>query len=85
MVQTVTITIDQLMEIDIAARYAQAYLRKIRQWKDGKIELAIEGQDPPYCPDDEELMEEIKRIKTLISQMDKIDRPDPVWDDIDNS
>ena len=41
--KTITITEDQLWEIDRAARYAQCYLRKLRQWKEGKIELAVEG------------------------------------------
>ena len=72
MTKTITITEDQLWEIDRAARYAQAYLRKLRQWKEGKIELAVEGCDPPYCPDNEELEAETKRIETLIEEMDAL-------------
>ena len=72
MTKKITITDDQLYEIDNAIRYAQAYLRKIRQWKEGKIELAVEGCDSPYCPDDDELKSEMTRIQELISQMDAL-------------
>lgn len=72
MTKNITITEDQLYEIDNAIRYAQAYLRKIRQWKEGKIELAVEGCDSPYCPDDDELKSEMTRIQSLIAQMDAI-------------
>ena len=69
---SITITEDQLWEIDNALRLAQAYLRKVRQWKEGKIELAVEGCDPPYCPDDEELKSETERLETLIKEMDAL-------------
>ena len=72
MTKNITITEDQLYEIDNAIRYAQAYLRKIRQWKEGKIELAVEGCDSPYCPDDDELKSEMTRIQSLIAQVDAI-------------
>ena len=72
MTKTITITEDQLWEIDVAVRYAQAYLRKVRQWKDGKIELAVEGADPPYCPDDDELKSEVDRILKLKDEMDDL-------------
>ena len=69
---SITITEDQLWEIDNALRLAQAYLRKVRQWKEGKIELAVEGCDPPYCPSDEELKSETVRLETLIQEMDAL-------------
>ncbi len=72
MTKTVTITDDQLWEIDNALRLAQAYLRKVRQWKEGKIELAVEGCDPPYRPSDDELKEETERLETLIKEMDAL-------------
>jgi hypothetical protein len=72
MTKTITITEDQLWEIDVAVRYAQCYLRKLRQWKEGKIELAVEGCDPPHCPDDDVLKDEMDRMITLKNEMDDL-------------
>ena len=65
-------TDDQLYDVATAARYAQAYLRKMRQWKDGKVELAVEGCDPPYMMEDEELEREEAAVSRLISEVDNL-------------
>ena len=33
-----------------AAKYGQAYARKLKQYAQGKINLAVEGTEPPYNP-----------------------------------
>ena len=43
------------MDAELAAKLAICYLRKMRQWNEGKIDLAVPGEDPPYRMDDEEI------------------------------
>jgi hypothetical protein len=63
---------NQLYMAAKAARYAQAYLRKLKQWKDGKIELTVEGCDPPYCPSIDELEAEMADISQFIDDVDDL-------------
>jgi hypothetical protein len=65
-------TDNQLYDMAAAARYAQAYLRKMRQWKDGKIDLAVEGCEPPYMMKEEELSTEETRVARLIDEVDEL-------------
>jgi hypothetical protein len=65
-------TDDQLYDMAAAARYAQAYLRKMRQWKDGKIDLAVEGHEPPYMMGEDELSQEEARVARLIDEVDEL-------------
>ena len=41
--------------VDDAAKLAICYLRKMRQWNEGKIDLAVPGEAPPYRMTDEEI------------------------------
>jgi hypothetical protein len=43
----------------------------MRQWKEGKINLAVEGCDPPYMMSDEELEREDKRAWALLQWVDE--------------
>ena len=48
-----------------AAGYAICYLRKMRQWNEGKIDLSIPGEDPPYRMSDEEINEAMELMCDL--------------------
>lgn len=43
------------MDAELAARLAICYLRKMRQWNQGKIDLAVPGEDPPLRMTAEEI------------------------------
>ena len=61
---------DKYYDMATAAQYAMQYLRKMRQWKEGKINLAVEGCDPPRMMSDEELAEQEKMVWDLIGCLD---------------
>ena len=65
-------TEDQLYDLSAALRHAQSYLRKMKQWKDGKIDLTVEGCDAPYMMGDEELLSEQERVWGLIEHVDSL-------------
>lgn len=65
-------TDDQLYDMADAARYAQAYLRKMRQWKDGKIDLTVKGCEPPYMMDEDQLSDAEERMARLIDEVDEL-------------
>lgn len=61
---------DKYYDMATAAQYAMQYLRKMRQWKEGKIDLAVPGCDPPRMMSDEELAEQEKMVWKLIGCLD---------------
>lgn len=61
---------DKVYEMATAAQYAMQYLRKMRQWKEGKIDLAVPGCDPPRMMSDEELAEQERMVNDLIAYLD---------------
>ena len=65
-------TDDQLYDLSAALRYSQSYLRKMSQWKNGKIDLTVEGCDPPYMMGDDELKREEERVTKLIVYVDSL-------------
>jgi len=48
-----------------AATLAICYLRKMRQWNEGKIDLAVPGEPPPYRMDQAELDEAMEQMIAL--------------------
>ena len=63
---------DQLYAIGIASRQSICYLRKLRQWREGKIDLTIEGYDPPYMPSMDEIKEEMDMMCQLRDWVDDL-------------
>ena len=59
---TLTLTDEQLIELESALKLSVCYLNKMKQWKQGKIELAVEGCDPPRVLGDDEIMNEMVSI-----------------------
>lgn len=63
---------NQIYSASVASRYAICYLRKLRQWREGKIDLSIEGCDPPYMPTLEEIEEDMKLMCEFRDYIDDI-------------
>jgi hypothetical protein len=53
------------MSSEYAATLAICYLRKMRQWNEGKIDLAVPGEDPPYRMDQREIDEAMQQMIAL--------------------
>lgn len=53
------------MDSQKAACLAICYLRKMRQWNEGKIDLAVPGQDPPYRMSSQEIEETMAEMVAL--------------------
>ena len=53
------------MSSEYAAKLAICYLRKMRQWNEGKIDLAVPGEDPPYRMDQAEIDEAMQQMIAL--------------------
>ena len=69
---TYTITEDQAYDLSRSLRHAHNYLNKMRQWKAGKIELAVPGCDPPRVMSDDELANEYAIIADLMTYLDEL-------------
>ena len=52
-----------------AAGYAVCYLRKMRQWNEGKIDLQVPGYDPPYRMSNEDIKEEMDIMLKLLASL----------------
>ena len=63
---------DQLYDLSQSLKYATQYLRKMEQWKKGKIDLAVEGCDTPYMMGDEELTREKERVWAMLNHVDDL-------------
>jgi hypothetical protein len=61
---------DQLYDLASTLRHANNYLNKMRQWKQGKIDLTVPGCDPPRMMSDDELANEYATCTELISLVD---------------
>ena len=68
----------QLYDLSDSLKYAMQYLRKMKQWKEGKINLAVEGCDPPYMMNDDELDCEDKKVMDLLNYVDGLLESDEV-------
>ena len=68
----------QLYDLSDSLKYAMQYLRKMKQWKEGKINLAVKGCDPPRMMDDDELDREDKKITDLLNYVDGLLESDEV-------
>jgi hypothetical protein len=53
------------MSSSYAATLAICYLRKMRQWNEGKIDLTVPGEDPPYRMDQTEIDEAMQQMIAL--------------------
>ena len=61
---------DQLYDLASSLRHANNYLNKMRQWKQGKIDLTVPGCDAPRMMSDDELANEYSTVTNLISLVD---------------
>ena len=68
----VTFNDDQLYDLYQSLKYATQYLRKMEQWKEGKIDMAVEGCDRPYMMSDEELTREKERVWAMLNHVDDL-------------
>ena len=64
-------TEDQLYDLYHCLKYSTQYLRKMKQWKEGKIDLTVEGTNPPYMMSDEELEREEERAWAMLRWVDE--------------
>ena len=64
------LTEDQLYDLASTLRHANNYLNKMKQWKEGKIDLTVPGCDPPRMMSDDELANEYATVTDLISLVD---------------
>ena len=55
--------------IDVC-KHATNYLNKMRQWKQGKIDLAVPGCDAPRMMSDDELLNETVAVAELHQMLD---------------
>ena len=62
MTHTLTLTDEQLIELESALKLSVCYLNKMKHWKEGKIDLQVEGCDPPRVMCDDEIMNEMTSI-----------------------
>lgn len=53
-----------------ALKHAYNYLNKMRQWKQGKIDLAVPGCDAPRMMSDDELINETATVADLHQMLD---------------
>ena len=68
----------QLYDLSDSLKYAMQYLRKMKQWKEGKINFAVEGCDAPRMMDDDELDREDKKVMDLLNYVDGLLESDEV-------
>ena len=68
----------QLYDLSDSLKYAMQYLRKMKQWKEGKINMAVEGCEPPRMMDDDELDREDKKVMDLLNYVDGLLEGDEV-------
>ena len=57
--------------IDVC-KHATNYLNKMKQWKQGKIDLAVPGCDPPRMMSDDELTNETATVADLHQMLDSM-------------
>ena len=67
-----TISENDAYELVDALKHAHNYLNKMRQWKQGKIDLAVPGCDPPRMMSDDELMNETVTVAELHQMLDNM-------------
>lgn len=65
-----TFTDEQLYELSSTLRHANNYLNKMKQWKQGKIDLTVPGCDAPRMMSDDELSNEYATVTELIALVD---------------
>ena len=59
-------------ELIDACKHATNYLNKMKQWKQGKIDLAVPGCDPPRMMSDDELANETATVADLHQMLDSM-------------
>ena len=65
-----SISEDDRYQLTESLKYAVAYLRKMKQWNDGKIDLAVEGTAPPLRMDNDEIATEKDKALMLIERIE---------------
>ena len=71
-------TEEQLYDLSDSLKYAMQYLRKMKQWKEGKINMVVEDCDPPRMMGDDELDREDKKVMDLLNYVDGLLEGDEV-------
>ena len=67
-----TITETDAYDLVDALKHATNYLNKMKQWKQGKIDLAVPGCDPPRMMSDDELTNETATVADLHQMLDSM-------------
>ncbi len=67
-----TISETDAYELFNALKHANNYLNKMKQWKQGKIDLAVPGCDPPRMMSDDELLNETVAVADLHQMLDDL-------------
>ena len=68
--KTFTISESDVYDLIDALQHSYNYLNKMRQWKEGKIDLAVPGCDPPRMMSDDELINETATVADLHQMLD---------------
>ena len=63
---------DQVYELETLVKHAHNYLNKMKQWKDGKIDLTVPGCDPPRMMSDDELHNDLQLVKEWLVTLSEL-------------
>ena len=63
---------DQVYELETLVKHAHNYLNKMRQWKEGKIDLTVPGCDPPRMMSDDELHNDLELVKEWLVTLSEL-------------
>ena len=66
------LTEDQVYELETLLKHSQNYLNKMKQWKEGKIDLTVPGCDPPRVMSDDEVNNDKNLVSEWLMALDEL-------------